>query len=321
MKKHTLYFDSRDGITGIHALRYEPEEEQLRDGKPVAILQIIHGMAEYFERYEETAAFFTEKGFVVTGEDHLGHGKSLMDGEPYGYFCQQDPATVVVRDVHRLKKMTQTIYPDVPYFILGHSMGSFILRNYICRYGSGIQGAVVMGTGMPSAAAISAGKALVKEQRLLHGDKHASGLLYKMAFGLYNARIPNATTDFDWISKNPDNVARYIADPLCGFPFTVNGYQTLFDLLSRMSDPQELAGIPKTLPVFLVSGAEDPVGEYGDGVKRSYDALKEAGLEKLSMKLYGGDRHELLNEDDRAHVMEDICQWIRSNSKASAEEA
>lgn len=310
MKKTTLQFDSRDGETKMYAVRYEPEEDQLVDGKPVAILQIIHGMAEYTERYEETAKFFVDRGFVVTGEDHLGHGKSVSKGGTYGYFCKQDPATVVVRDVHRLKKMTQASYPGVPYFILGHSMGSFILRNYICRYGTGIQGAIIMGTGMPAPAVVSGGKAVCAQQRLLHGDRYVSKTLYKMAFAAYNARIPDAQSDYDWVSKNPENVERYIADPLCGFVFTVNGFQTLFELLSRMNDMDNLKKIPKELPLFLMSGNEDPVGEYGDGVKRAFDQLEALGLSHVMLKLYAGDRHEILNEADGDQVRKDIYNWI-----------
>ncbi|MBR1852307.1 MAG: lysophospholipase [Lachnospiraceae bacterium] len=314
MKKTTFYFDSRDGESKIYAVRYEPEEDRLQGGKPVAILQIIHGMAEYVERYEETAKFFTDRGFVVTGEDHLGHGKSVPEGGTYGYFCKQDPATVVVRDAHRLKKMTQSSYPGVPYFILGHSMGSFILRNYICRYGTGIQGAIIMGTGMPPAAAISGGKALCVQQKLLHGDKHVSKNLYKMAFAAYNARVPNARSDYDWVSKNEENVNRYIEDPLCGFVFTVNGFQTLFELISRMSDGDNLKKIPKELPLFLMSGNEDPVGEYGDGVKRVFDSLEALGMEHVMLKLYAGDRHEILNEADGEQVCRDINNWIMAKT-------
>lgn len=140
MKKEEIFFLSRDGKTKIHAVKWIPE------GKPVCILQIVHGMAEYIERYERLALVLTRQGILVTGEDHLGHGKSVGENGIYGYFCAHDPATVVVRDVHRLKKMVQEQYPGVPYLLLGHSMGSFILRNYLSRYGSGIDGAIVMGT-------------------------------------------------------------------------------------------------------------------------------------------------------------------------------
>ena len=144
MIKEEFYFDSRDGESRIHAVRYTPD-----DGNVKGIVQVVHGMAEYVERYENLAEFLTARGILVTGEDHLGHGKSVAEGGTYGYFCEQDPATVVVRDVHRLKKITEESYPEVPYVILGHSMGSFITRNYLCRYGKGVDGAVIVGTGMP----------------------------------------------------------------------------------------------------------------------------------------------------------------------------
>lgn len=311
MKKEELFYDSRDGMSRIHAVRWLPEAEEIPDGKPVAIVQIIHGMAEYAERYEEFARFLTERGFVVTGDDHLGHGKSVTDG-CYGYFCRQDPATVVVRDVHRLKKLTQELYPGVPYFIVGHSMGSFILRNYICRYGSGIRGAVIMGTGMQSGATVKAAKAVAAVQELFCGGRHVSRLLDWLAFGSYNRRFAPARTPSDWLSRNEANVDAYLADPLCGFTFTVNGFQTLFELIDRIRRPENLERIPSELPIYMVSGADDPVGDYGEGVKRAYRSLRQVGIRDLTMKLYDKDRHELLNEIDRDQVMKDIYLWIMS---------
>ena len=310
MKKTEVSFASRDGESKIHALRYEPEDDALADGKPVAVLQIIHGMAEHIERYEETARFFTDRGFVVTGDDHLGHGRTVTEGGAYGYFCKRDPATVVVRDVHRLKKMTQEIYPGVPYFILGHSMGSFILRNYICRYGTGIQGAVIMGTGAQPPAMLGMGKAVTAVQKLFLGGHHEAKLVNSMAFGSYNKGFENVRTANDWLSRDQENVDRYNADPLCGFIFTVNGFETLFELISRAQNRENLEKVPKELPLFWVAGSDDPVGGSGEGVKRAYHALEELGIKDMSMKLYDGDRHEILNEADRGAVMQDIYDWI-----------
>lgn len=308
MVKEELYFDSRDGKTKLHAVRYSPEDpKQVR-----CVLQIVHGMAEYVERYEEFAEFLTEKGFVVAGDDHLGHGKSVEQGGKYGYFCQQDPATVVVRDVHRLKKMTEALYPDVPYVIMGHSMGSFIARNYLYRYGTGIEGAVIMGTGMQPKGTLWAAKAMAGIQKLFCGSGHVSRSIDKLAFGAYNKRITDSKTACDWLSRDGSRVERYIADPLCGFTFTVNGFATLFELISRLYKKENLSHIPKTLPILMVSGDADPVGDYGRGVRRAYDSLKEAGLENMELKLYEGGRHELLNETNRREVMEDIYGWMES---------
>ena len=277
MIKEEFYFDSRDGENRIHAVRYTPD-----DGNVRGIVQIVHGMAEYVERYENLAEFLTKRGILVTGEDHLGHGKSVSEGGSFGYFCEQDPATVVVRDVHRLKKITEEQYPQVPYIILGHSMGSFIARNYLCRYGSGIGGAVIVGTGMQPAGLIFASKAMAGIQR----------------------------TSSDWLSRNPENVDRYIEDELCGFTFTVNGFQTLFELIRRLQKQENLEKVPQNLPILMVSGAEDPVGDYGKGVHKACDSLKRAGVKNITVKLYENDRHELLNEDDAEVAMEDIWQWI-----------
>lgn len=305
IRKEEFEFDSRDGKTKLHAVRWIPE------GKVICILQIVHGMAEYVERYEEFARYMAEKGVLVTGEDHLGHGKSVKNGAPYGYFCKQDPATVVVRDVHRLKKMTQEEYPGVPYVILGHSMGSFIFRNYLSRYGTGIQGAIICGSGSMPTPVILCAKAVAKIQKLFMGERHVSKLLDSMAFGSYNKRIGQKETAFDWLAANKPVVEAYMKDPLCGFVFTVNGFETLFELLHRAQKPENMRKIPKELPVFLIAGEEDPVGNYGAGVTQIYESYqKELGMKNVRMKLYAGDRHEILNESDREQIYEDIYPWL-----------
>lgn len=306
MIKEEFYFDSRDGKSKLHAVRYMPDS----DTDIRCVVQIVHGMAEYIERYEEFAEFLTERGCVVTGEDHMGHGKSVGKSGKYGYFCEQDPATVLVRDVHRLKKTTQALYPEVPYIIMGHSMGSFITRNYMFRYGTGISAAVIMGTGMQSPALLKVSKAAAGVQKLFCGPKHVSGLIDKLAFGSYNKRIRNLATSFDWLSRDAERVDKYISDPLCGFVFTVNGFSTLFELISRLNKQENLERIPSALPVLMVSGDADPVGDYGKGVQKAYESLQNAGLENITLKLYEGGRHELLNETNRDEVMQDVFRWI-----------
>nr|WP_289767163.1 alpha/beta hydrolase [uncultured Acetatifactor sp.] len=308
MVKEEFYFDSRDGESRIHAVRYRPEDTE----KICCVLQVVHGMAEYAERYEEFAEYLTARGFVVTGDDHLGHGKSVGEKGKQGYFCEQDPATVLVRDEHRLKKLTQELYPHVPYVIMGHSMGSFIARNYICRYGTGIDAAIIMGTGMQPMAVLLAARLLAGIQKLFCGSRHVSKLIDKMAFGGYGRKIGNPRTPWDWLSRDEKRVDQYIADPMCGFTFTVNGFDALFTLVSRLHSQENLKAVPKNLPVFMVSGDADPVGDYGKGVRKACDSLAAAGLEDISLKLYEGGRHELLNETNRAEVMEDILEWVQS---------
>ena len=309
MVKEEFYFDSRDGKSRIHAVRYRPEDA----GQIRCILQVVHGMAEYVERYEEFAAYLVERGFVVTGDDHLGHGKSVGQGGKQGYFCERDPATVLVRDVHRLKKLTEELYPGVPYVLMGHSMGSFITRNYLCRYGTGISGAVIMGTGMQPKAVLDMARLVAGIQRLFCGSGHVSRLLDRLAFGGYGRGITDRRTAFDWLRRDRERVDRYIADPMCGFTFTVNGFGALFELVLRLYSPENLAAVPRELPVFMVSGDADPVGDYGKGVRRAYDSLVAAGLTDIRLKLYPGGRHELLNETNRSQVMQDICRWVEEN--------
>lgn len=309
MRKEEFYYDSRDGKSKLHAVRWTPEDQD----SIVGVIQIVHGMSEYVARYEEFAGFMTERGFVVTGEDHMGHGKSVDEAGVYGYFCEQDPATVLVRDVHRLKKTTQAMYPQVPYIILGHSMGSFITRNYMFRYGTGIRAAVILGTGMQPKALLNLSKAVAAIQRCFMGSKHVSRLIDKFAFGNYNKGIENVRTNADWLSRDGAKVDEYLADSMCGFTFTVNGFSTLFELIGRLYNKQNLEKIPKTLPTYMVSGTGDPVGDYGRGVQKAYDSLKAAGLENVELKLYEGGRHELLNETNRDEIREDIYEWLKKN--------
>lgn len=305
VKKQEFYFESRDREHKVHAVKWIPEAE-----KPVCIVQIVHGMAEYIDRYDEFATYLAGKGILVVGDDHLGHGKSILQGDPYGYFCREDAPTVLVRDEHRLKKMMQEQYPSVPYLILGHSMGSFITRNYLLRYGSGINGAIIVGTGMQPKLTLVCARVLAAVQRVFCGSKHVSDLLNIAAFGAYNKRIKPYKTNFDWLSRNEENVRRYMEDPLCGFTFTVNGFQTLFQLIWNLHDEKKLQEMPKGLPVLFISGEEDPVGNYGKSVKQVYQSFLRAGMENVQMRLYPEDRHELLNEVDREDVYGDVYRWI-----------
>ncbi len=307
MRKEDLYFDSRDGISKIHAICWTNE-----DVKPVGILQIIHGMAECIDRYDDFANYMAEKGYIVVGDDHLGHGESVGENGTYGYFCKKDPATVLVRDEHRLKKMMEEKYPGVPYYILGHSMGSFIARNYLCKYGSGISGMIIMGTGNQSKGLLRVSKMMAGITGFFCGEKKVAKMINALAFGSYNRAIENPRTNVDWLTKDEKIVDKYISDEKCGFIFTVNGFKGLFELIYRLQNPKNFMTIPKEIPIFFVSGEEDPVGDYGEGVVLAKNALVKAGLTNVSMKFYPTDRHEILNETDKAVVYQDIYEWLKA---------
>ncbi len=303
MLKKEIYYDSRDQVSKIHAVYWIPE------GKPRAVIQLVHGMAEYIERYEPFAEFLTGHGFLVTGNDHLGHGKS-KGSNPYGYFCKRDAATVLVRDVHRLKKMTQEEYPGLSYFMIGHSMGSMILRNYLCRYGTGIQGAVIMSTGIPKKSQLFMGAILAHVLELFQGTKRESRILNRISFGSYCDKIENPSGPNAWISTSEETVAAYEKDKQCGFLFTINGFFALKALNMPLYQKEYLEKMPKSLPVMIVYGTEDPVGNYGVAPEKLYRSFQEIGMQNVFIKKYEGMRHELLNEKEPEQVMQDILYWI-----------
>jgi alpha-beta hydrolase superfamily lysophospholipase len=290
----------------LHAIRWIPE------GEPVAIVQIIHGMQEYIDRYDEFANFLAEKGIIVIGNDHLGHGGSVGERGTYGYFCKNDPATVLVRDAHRLKKMTQEDFPGIPCFILGHSFGSFVAREYITRYGTGIKGAIIQGTAfMPSGTIKSLG-GLVNFLQVVMGEKYRSSMVNNMAFKGYLKKIPNPRTNFDWLSHNEASVDKYAADPACNFVFTLNGFKTMAELLKRVQDTDKMEDIPKDLPILITAGKEDPVGNYGEGPEKLYNIYKnDLQIKNVDIKLYDGFRHELQQEIGREQVFADQYEWIK----------
>lgn len=304
VNKTYFTFPSRDGFHTIHAMKWQSDEAE-----PVGVLQIVHGMAEYIARYEEVAVYFAEKGFVVVGDDHLGHGDTAKEYGDYGYFCSKDPVTVLVRDEHRLKKIIQKEYEGLPYFILGHSMGSLILRNYLCRYGSGIDGAVICGTAHYSKAAIFAGKLLTGVMKLAGKSRNKSAMLDDLMFGQHNKRTDKRTS-FDWICSDESVVDSYMNDPGCGFLFTVNGYDTLISLVKELNKHSNLVKMPKDLPVLFIAGTEDPVGNYGKAVQEVYDTFLNLNLTKVQLKLYNDARHELLNEKQKKQVYEDVFNWL-----------
>ena len=306
VRKEELTYKSRDRQSTIHAIKWIPE------GQPVALLQIIHGMQEYIDRYDEFARYLAEKGILVMGNDHLGHGKSVTGNGTYGFFCKDDPATVLVRDAHRLKKTVQEEYPGVPVFILGHSFGSFVAREYITRYGTGIQGAIIQGTAFMPTRTINSLTSLVNFMQVIMGTKYRSTMINNMAFKGYLKKIPNPRTKFDWLSHNEESIDKYIADPADNFVFTLNGFGTMAELLKRVQDKDKMEDIPKKLPILITAGKEDPVGDYGEAPMKLFDIYKkQLQLENVELKLYDGMRHELQQEIGREQVFADQYEWLK----------
>ncbi len=300
-------YASRDGVTTIKGYSWCPDNGQIR-----GCVQIVHGMQEYIGRYRDFIEYLTSKGFLVFGNDMLGHGNSAPNENELGYFCKNDPSTVIVRDAHRLKKMIQDQHPGVPFYILGHSMGSFLTRKYLTIYGTGIRGAIICGTGTAPASVTGIGNFTASLLTLFRGDHHRSKFISNIAFGGYLKRIENPRTPVDWLTKDEAIVDKYLNDPLCTFMFTTNGFKTLFTLLSFVCKKKNLTTIPKELPIYIIAGEEDPVGNYGEGPKAVYEQYKELGIAEVDLKLYPGMRHEILNEIGKEEVWSDVAAWLAS---------
>lgn len=302
--KSEFYYPSKDGVTSIHAIEWIPVS------RPRAVLQISHGMVEYIDRYNEFAEYLCERGVYVVGQDHLGHGQSVTDEESHGYFHAGNGNQYVIGDIHELRRRTRQRYPDVPYFMLGHSMGSFLTRQYIQMYGNGLAGVIIMGTGYKSAPVLHAGRLLCRIIRAMKGDRYRSRLVNQMAFGSYNRKFVPARTEVDWLTKDEAIVDKYREDPWCTFLFTVNAYYFMFTGMLELTKKPNIRRIPRNLPIFFVAGKDDPVGNFGKGVEKVFRQYKKAGIKDLAIKLYKDDRHEILNELDRQQVYEDIWRWL-----------
>lgn len=219
-------------------------------------------------------------------------------------------SATVVDDLHRVTQYAKKEYPGVPYFLLGHSMGSFMARRYLMTYGEELTGAVIMGTGRQPGIVLAAGKLLAGVIGACKGEEYRSELIRRISFGSFNARIPKKRTESDWLTKDEGIIDEYRKNKYCTFSFTINGYRTLFDVLTFIQKKENIAKIPKRIPIFMVAGTDDPVGEYGKGVEYVYDEYRQAGIEDIMIRLYEGDRHEILNELDREDVYRDIYDWI-----------
>lgn len=306
MKKEGFYL-SCDKKTRIHAVAWKPEGQKVR-----AVVQICHGMAEYIDRYEEFAIWLSQKGYYVNGHDHLGHGKSVRSEEDYGYFPDQKGNECVIGDIRKLFLATRKNYPDCPYFMMGHSMGSFLLRQYIQKYGNELDGAVIMGTGYQPYPLLLAGELLCGVIGKVCGSHYRSRLVDGMAFGSYNEKFEPGKTGREWLSSEEENVSRYEADPLCGFLFTVGGYRQMFRGMRTLTK-KGVKRIPKDLPVLFVSGSQDPVGDFGAGVWKVYEQFRDAGMTDVTIRLFPEDRHEILHEKDRLEVFEEIESWLEKH--------
>lgn len=308
-------FLSHDGTSTIKGLVWSPAQTRgSRATAPRGVIQIVHGMVEHVGRYDEFARFLVQHGFVVCAADHIGHGKSVSSPVELGCL-PVDGKEVLIEDVNELRKTVTARYSrQTPFILFGHSMGSFIVRAYLARYGEDVAGAVICGTGQQPLILSKAGNALARFLAKSKGSAYRSTLLDNMGVGAFAKQIENPRTQNDWISTDPAVVDAYAADELCGAMFSVGGYATLTDLTSEVVTMACASRVPKDLPVLFIAGALDPVGGCGKGVRAAADLLVRAGVQDVETTLYEGMRHEILNEPGRAQVYTDVVDWIEEHA-------
>jgi alpha-beta hydrolase superfamily lysophospholipase len=313
LKNEELNYPAANGKDKITAQIWYDDDVKSR-----CVLQIVHGMCEYMGRYEDFAGFMAKNGVIVCGHDIVGHGKS-KGADGYGYFGDKNGDADLVEDTRAFNQIIAKRYPELDIVMLGHSMGSFICRDYITRYGDELAGIILSGTSGDNPL-LGMARFLAGTIKLFRGKKYRSPLLTKLAFGSYNDRYPEKRTIYDWISRDTAIVDKYAADERCTFKFTAGAYGDMLKLFKRISGDGWAQKVPKNKPYYFLSGAMDPVGGYTEGVKQIYNRLKDAGISDVTLRLYDGGHHEMLNEINRKDVYQDLLDWI-NNIVASKEPA
>lgn len=307
-------FPSVSGLCDIYAQSAAPIDY----GSIKGVVQISHGMAEYSNRYSRFALELCKAGYAVFISDHVGHGASIKDREMLGFFGEENGEETFIDDLKTLTDMAKAEYPDLPFFMLGHGMGSLIARKYTAKYGYLLDGVIYSGTSGENPA-LGMGLLLANAMIKQNGPMHRSDLLDTIAFGAYN-RKTKKRTERDWSTRDEVEVDKIIADELCGYKYTVSGMKVLFTTLKQVTTRRWYNTIPLSMPIFLISGSMDPVGDYSKGVTEVYRILKKTGHRNVSMKIYEGARHEILNETNRDEVYSDIIEWLDEKTQKQQEE-
>lgn len=298
---------SSDTKTNLHTVLWKPS------GTVKAVVQIVHGIAEHALRYADFAHFLNEQGFAVLAHDHIGHGGSQNAENIPVYFGTGNSWATATDDIGVVAKSIPSDLENTPLFLLGHSMGSFLVRSFLIRYPTSKRaGAIIMGTGWQNPAKLGGGLFIA---RILakKGAHRVSTFANKLAFGSYNKPFAPNRTAFDWLSADTDNVDAYIADPLCGQAATVGIFREMLSGIAYNQSKKNISHINKNLPILLISGNSDPVGDMGKGVKKTFAHFKKAGVKDCTITLYPHLRHEILNEkQERTTVFNDILNWLET---------
>jgi alpha-beta hydrolase superfamily lysophospholipase len=303
MKKEIFSFASQDGAE-LKYLRWLP------DTKVKAVLQIVHGMAEHASRYDEFAHFLNENGYAVYACDLRGHGLTVASIENTGHFAESNGWDLVVKDCIKMNEIICKEQSGSPVFLLGHSMGSFIARDMISQNSEKYKGVILSGTSWNPLLLLVFGKMVAKIQKLFSGKKHKSKLLDKLSFGSFNSKFKPNRTAFDWLSRVPEFVDRYVKDEYCGFVCTAGFFDDMFGGIMKIQKSKIIRKTSSNLPVLLACGENDPVGNFTKGVKQVYKEYKNCGVKDIELKIYFQGRHEILNEINRNEVYADLLRWM-----------
>jgi len=308
MKSDTFIFSTSDGVQ-IFVYKWLPDEVSVVKGA----IQIAHGMGEHAARYERFAQKLTSEGYAVYANDHRGHGKTAGSPESIGYFADENGWEKVVDDMHTLTGIIKKYFSNRPFFLFGHSMGSFLSRHYSMLYGHELTGLVLSGTGGDPGAIGKIGLFIAKIEAKLRGKRARSEIMTKLSFGAFNNAFKPNRTEFDWLSRDNAEVDKYINDPWCGGVFTAGFFFDMLGGLGYINKKENIAKIPKNLPIYLFSGAKDPVGANTRGVIQIYNTLRSAGISDVTLKFYTDGRHEMLNEINREEVFNDVIAWLKKH--------
>jgi alpha-beta hydrolase superfamily lysophospholipase len=299
MPESAFFFHAEDGVR-LLGRRWPPE------GAPRDVVQIAHGLAEHSARYGRLAAALNAAGHAVYASDLRGHGPSCAPAD-LGHFADEDGWAKCLADLWTFNRLIASELPGVPIAFFGHSMGSFLGRRFVAEHSHALAGAAFSGSNGKPPPIAALGRLIACAERLRLGRRGKSALLNQMMFGGFNKPFEPARTAFDWLSRDEAEVASYVADPLCGFPFTTQLAVDLLDALAGLADPASLVPIRKDLPITVFSGEKDPVGANIQGL---FDAMRAAGFSRLTTRLYPGARHETLNETNRDEVTRDLIAWL-----------
>jgi alpha-beta hydrolase superfamily lysophospholipase len=312
--REEFYIGSADGIHMIHGYRWYDPEIKCR-----GILQMVHGMVEYIERYQELAERMAMAGYYVIGHDHLGHGDSVSDPSELGYVDEKG-AVLWLKDIEKIRRMGKSYDPRVPYIILGHSMGSFLVRRYLIYCGDRVDGAIIMGTGQQPALLVKAGLVITRANMLRKGRRGHSRLLNNLTCSGYAKRYPDNAHTGSWMSRDPEVLNRSLQDKKMNYAFTLSAYEALFQTIEEVTSPKRAARMTKELPLLILSGDEDPVGDNGKGVRKFEAMLQKIGMKNVTCILYPKNRHELIRDLDREQVFQDIQKWCDKIKKQNRKE-